>query len=49
MIIKKHTKISEEKAKQEKQKPEVKAQEENVDLFDLDNIDFTQRQERRLS
>lgn len=47
MIIKKR---NEQTNKQpEEKKPQIKAQkqEENVDLFDLDNIDFSQRQERR--
>lgn len=47
MIIKKRSEIfNNEEVKQEHVK-EIKSVEEKVDLFDLDNIDFSQRQERR--
>lgn len=48
MIIKKRNEIFEDKEIiKEKPSAEVKTEEDKVDLFDLDNIDFTQRQERR--
>lgn len=48
MIIKKRNEIFEDKEIiKEKPLAEVKTEEDKVDLFDLDNIDFTQRQERR--
>lgn len=48
MIIKKRSEIFENKEViKEQPREEVKVAEEKVELFDLDNIDFTQRQERR--
>ena len=50
MIIKKNAgKKAEETVvgKPVEQEPEVKAEEDKIDLFNLDNIDFKQRQERR--
>lgn len=50
MIIKKQIKKPEQSQTQELEKhvPEPQpAKEEEIDLFDLDNIDFSQRQERR--
>lgn len=48
MIIKKRNEIFQKnETVTEKPPTEVKVKEEKVDLFDLDNIDFTQRQERR--
>ena len=50
MIIKKNAgKKAEETVvgKPVEQEPEVKVEEEKIDLFNLDNIDFKQRQERR--
>ena len=53
MIIKKKSKV-EEKVPQEQvqesaveKEPEIKVEEDTIDLFNLDNIDFKQRQERR--
>ncbi|MDD3436700.1 MAG: FliH/SctL family protein [Candidatus Gastranaerophilales bacterium] len=45
MIIKKRHELPNKKNIQEK--VETKTKEEKIDLFDLDNIDFSQRQERR--
>lgn len=48
MIIKKRSEIFENKETiNEKPQPKVTPKEEKVDLFDLDNINFAQRQERR--
>ena len=50
MIIKKNAgKKAEETVvgKPVEQEPEVKVEEDKIDLFNLDNIDFKQRQERR--
>lgn len=55
MIIKKHNKSTENKNPvqqnanqiQPQPAPEVQEAEEKIDIFDLDNIDFSQRQERR--
>lgn len=48
MIIKKKVK-QEENIKKSKQKAQAKSsvEEDKIDIFDIDNIDFTQRQERR--
>lgn len=46
MIIKKRNEIT-KKNVAEKSKQEIKNSKEKIDLFDLDNIDFGQRQERR--
>lgn len=46
MIIKKRNEIT-KKNVAEKSKQETKNSKEKIDLFDLDNIDFGQRQERR--
>ncbi len=49
MIIKKKSgrPAEEIQQKQVETEPEIKVEEEKIDLFDLDNIDFKQRQERR--
>ncbi len=49
MIIKKSSGKSVKKADDEpvKKEPEIEVEEEKIDLFNLDNIDFKQRQERR--
>ena len=55
MIIKKHNKSTENKNPvqqnvnqfQPQPAPAVQEAEEKIDIFDLDNIDFSQRQERR--
>ena len=49
MIIKKKSgrPVEEVKANKVQKEPEVKVEEEKIDLFNLDNIDFKQRQERR--
>lgn len=53
MIIKKKSKVEEKVPQtqlQEKvveKEPEIKVEENTIDLFNLDNIDFKQRQERR--
>lgn len=55
MIIKKNSSrqtaeaaaIEQQAAKDENITPEVKVEEDKIDLFNLDNIDFKQRQERR--
>ncbi len=49
MIIKKKSgRPAEEISQQQVEKePEIKVEEDTIDLFDLDNIDFKQRQERR--
>ncbi len=53
MIIKKKSKVEEKTPQtqlQEKvveKEPEIKVEEDTIDLFNLDNIDFKQRQERR--
>lgn len=49
MIIKKKSgrPVEEIKENQVQKEPEIKDEEEKIDLFNLDNIDFKQRQERR--
>ncbi len=49
MIIKKKSgrPVEEIKEDQVQKEPEIKVEEEKIDLFNLDNIDFKQRQERR--
>lgn len=50
MIIKKRAGRQTEEIIEKKQadsEPEVKVEEDKIDLFNLDNIDFSQRQERR--
>lgn len=47
MIIKKKSEIFKEPKVVEKPISGPKTEEEKIDLFDLDNIDFSQRQERR--
>ena len=50
MIIKKHNNLPNNKENINKKSPpevKVKEKEEKIDLFDLDNINFAQRQERR--
>lgn len=49
MIIKKKSgrPVEETKEEQVQKEPEVKVEEEKIGLFNLDNIDFKQRQERR--
>lgn len=51
MIIKKRTTTGSElitkPSGDKKSSPETQVEEEKIELFDLDNIDFTQRQERR--
>lgn len=47
MIIKKRSEIFDKKDSIKPATTESKADEEKVDLFDLDNINFSQRQERR--
>ena len=53
MIIKKHSSRQTEDSAEQKQAenreitPEVKIEDDKIDLFNLDNIDFKQRQERR--
>lgn len=48
MIIKKHIKqTSENISSAEEISAEIQVEEEKIDLFDLDNIDYAQRQERR--
>lgn len=48
MIIKKHVNKPQNEAVQSKPNVEKEVEkEENINLFDLDNIDFSQRQERR--
>lgn len=49
MIIKKKSgrPVEEIKENQVQKEPEIKVEEEKIDLFNLDNIDFKQRQERR--
>lgn len=49
MIIKKKSgkPVEEIKEEQVQKEPEIRVEEEKIDLFNLDNIDFKQRQERR--
>lgn len=47
MIIKKRNEQTTKQPEQNKPQVESKPQEEKIDIFDLDNIDFSQRQERR--
>jgi hypothetical protein len=47
MIIKKRNEILKEVEIPKKSQKEEKPVEEEIKLFDLDNIDFSQRQERR--
>lgn len=47
MIIKKRSELLSKKTVEEKPKAKIKVDEEKIDLFDLDNITFAQRQERR--
>lgn len=47
MIIKKRTESAVKTAVDEKLSTENKIEDENINLFDLDNINFAQRQERR--
>lgn len=53
MIIKKKSKVEEKTPQTQLQEkvvenePEIKVEEDTIDLFNLDNIDFKQRQERR--
>lgn len=47
MIIKKRSEILNTEEVKEKPLVETKKAEDKIDLFDLDNIDFSQRQERR--
>lgn len=47
MIIKKRNEILNTEKVKEKPVTETKKAEDKIDLFDLDNIDFSQRQERR--
>lgn len=47
MIIKKRSEILNKKDVNEEPLAKKQAKEENIDLFDLDNIEFSQRQERR--
>ncbi len=47
MIIKKRSDLTNKQPEEKKPQVEVQKQDENIDLFDLDNIDFAQRQERR--
>ena len=47
MIIKKRSEIMNEASTKENLTVDTQLKEEKIDLFDLDNIDFTQREERR--
>lgn len=47
MIIKKRSELTNNTPIKEKPAIESQVKEDKIDLFDLDNIDFTQRQERR--
>lgn len=47
MIIKKRSNLITPKETVKTSKPKVKTEEEKINLFDLDNINFDQRQERR--
>ncbi|MFA7658039.1 MAG: FliH/SctL family protein [Candidatus Gastranaerophilaceae bacterium] len=47
MIIKKRSELGNKAPVQKKSSADIQAENEKIDLFDLDNIDFSQRQERR--
>ena len=47
MIIKKRSELISKKVDKERSTTEIKIEDAKIDLFDLDNIDFAQRQERR--
>ncbi len=47
MIIKKRSELISKKVDKERSTTEIKMEDAKIDLFDLDNIDFAQRQERR--
>lgn len=47
MIIKKRVEVKKTASAEEETVEKVSRKEEKIDLFDLDNIDFVQRQERR--
>lgn len=47
MIIKKRSELTNKKTVSENSAAKAKLEEEKIELFDLDNIDFAQRQERR--